>query len=82
MANFSPLAAEIVSLVWDAQQIFTGFASWLRYCRDVAHRKPTKLCTMFGRLLGVVRGMELRNFAEGAVYIRLGGHHVGHRLTF
>jgi len=28
-----------------------GFTSWLRYCSDVAQRKPTKLCTMFGRLL-------------------------------
>jgi len=28
------------------------FASWLRYCSDGTERKPTKLCTMFGRLLG------------------------------
>jgi len=34
------------------QQISTGFASWLRYCSDVARRRPTQLCTMFGRLLG------------------------------
>ena len=34
------------------QQISTAFASWLRYCSDVAHRKSTKLCTMFGRLPG------------------------------
>ena len=34
------------------QQISTGFASCLRYCRDVAHRRSTKLCTMFGHLLG------------------------------
>jgi len=27
------------------------FAFWLRYCGDVTHRRPTKLCTMFGRLL-------------------------------
>ena len=33
------------------QQISTGFASWLRYCSDVAHQRPTKLCTMFGRIL-------------------------------
>ena len=33
------------------QQISTGFASWLRYCSDVAQWKPTKFCTMFGRLL-------------------------------
>jgi len=30
------------------QQMSTAFASWLRYCSDVAQRKPTKLCTMFG----------------------------------
>jgi len=34
------------------QQISTGFASSLRYCIDVAQRRSTKLCTMFGRLLG------------------------------
>jgi len=32
-----------------------GFASWLRYCSDVAHRKPTKLCTMFDPSPGLVR---------------------------
>ena len=26
--------------------------SWLHYCSDVAHRRPTKLYTMFGHLLG------------------------------
>ena len=30
----------------------TGFATWLRYCTDVAQWMSTKLCTMFGRLLG------------------------------
>ena len=25
-----------------------GFTYWLRYCSEVAHRRPTKLCTMFG----------------------------------
>jgi len=34
------------------QQISTGFASWLRYCTDVAQRRSIKLCTKFGRLLG------------------------------
>jgi len=34
------------------QQISTGFASCLRYCSDVAHQRPTKLRTIFGRLLG------------------------------
>jgi len=34
------------------QQISTGFESWLCYCSNVVHRRPTNLCTMFGRLLG------------------------------
>ena len=34
------------------QQISTGFASCLRYCSDVVHRRPTELWTMFCRILG------------------------------
>ena len=34
------------------EQISTCFASWLRYRSDVTRRRPNKLCTMFGRLLG------------------------------
>ena len=34
------------------QQLSMGFASWLRYFTEVAQRRSTKLCTMFGRLLG------------------------------
>jgi len=49
MAHFGPLTTEIGSAVWDTQQISTGFASWLRQC---AQRKPTKLWTVVGRLLG------------------------------
>ena len=49
MVNFVLLVAEIGLLVWD---ISTGFASWQRYCSDVAQRKPTKLCTVFGPYLG------------------------------
>jgi len=33
-------------------QISTDFASWLRYCSNVVHRRPTKLCAMFDHLLG------------------------------
>jgi len=131
-ANLDPLTAEIGSGVWGTQQISTGFISWLRYCSVVDHRKSTKLCTMFGHLLGCyivytlsgvvapngilpgakftlrhhafsyIGSVTIRHsssgrqpnfaawykewnhgaFAEGATYIRLGGHHVGHRLTF
>jgi len=50
----APIAAEIGWRVWDttSNQISTGFASWLRYCTDVAQRRSTILCTTFGRLLG------------------------------
>jgi len=34
------------------QQISMGFASCRHYCNDVTLRKPTKICTMFGYLLG------------------------------
>jgi len=55
MVNLGSLKAEIVWRVWStpgSQQISTGFASWLRYCTDVAQQRSTKLCTMFDRLLG------------------------------
>jgi len=52
MANFGPLTARLVYQFGVPQQISTGFASCLRHCSHVAHRRPTKHCTMFGRLLG------------------------------
>ena len=52
MVKFGLLVAEIVSLVWAPHLISTGFASWLRYCSDVAERRSTRLCMMFGRPLG------------------------------
>jgi len=48
---------------------------WKHYCTALQQRASAKLC-------GMVQGMELGTFAEGATYIRLGGHHVGHRPTF
>ena len=50
--NFGPLTAEIGWGVCGTPADFTGFASWLHYCTDVAQRRLTKLCTMFGCLLG------------------------------
>ena len=41
MANFGPLMAEIGWQFGAPQQISTGFASSLRYCSDIAHRRPT-----------------------------------------
>jgi len=51
MANFGPVMNEIRWRFRAHHQISTGFASLLHYCSDVAHWRPTKLCTMFGRLL-------------------------------
>jgi len=48
---------------------------WLRYCMALQQQASAKLC-------GVVQGMELRTFSEGAIYIWQGGHHVGHRPPF
>jgi len=52
MVNVGPLTADIGLPVWGTPANWTGFAYWLRYCSDVAHRRPAKLCVMFGRLLG------------------------------
>jgi len=52
MVNFGPLTAEIGFGVWGTPANFNVFASWLRYCTDVAQWRSTKRCTMFGRLLG------------------------------
>ena len=53
MANFVPLMAEIGSGVWGTPANFNGFhvlASLLQRFRSPD--RSTKLCTMFGRLLG------------------------------
>jgi len=51
MVNGPPLL-RLVREFGALHQISAGFVTWLCYCSDVAHRRPTKLCTMFGRLLG------------------------------
>ena len=54
MVNFSPLTADLTSVgkFGAPQQILAGFASWLHCCSAVAHQRPTKLCAIFGCLLG------------------------------
>jgi len=47
MVNFGPLAAEIDWRVWGTPVNSTGFTSSLRYCTDIAQRKPIKLRTMY-----------------------------------
>jgi len=46
MVNFGPLAAEIVSLVWDTLQISTGFASWQRYCTASSSGRPLNFAAL------------------------------------
>ena len=47
---------------------------WQHYSTALEQRPSAKLC-------GVVLGMNYGTFIDGATYIRLGGHHVGHRPT-
>ena len=49
--ELSPLTAEVREF-GARQQFSTDFAAWLHYCSDVTYQRPTKLCMMFGRLLG------------------------------
>jgi len=49
MVNFGPLAAEIGLPVWGTPANFNGVLAALGLLRsDVAHWRPTKLCTMSG----------------------------------
>jgi len=61
MANFGPLTAEIGSGVWGTPANFNGFRAFVTAATYVAHRRPTKLCTMFGRLL---RWYTVYSFSE------------------
>jgi len=68
VVNVGPLAAEIGPVVWDTPANFNGFrvlAALLNarcYYTALQQRALAKLC-------GVVQGMELQNFAEGATYM-------------
>ena len=73
MVNFSPLAAEIGLPVWGTPPDFIiGFSLCLRYCSDVVQRRSTKLCTMFGRLLGwfTIYAFSWRNFTTRKFTLR------------
>jgi len=52
MVNFGLLTAKIGWRVWGTPANFSGFCFVASYCSDVAQRRSTKLCTMFGCLLG------------------------------
>jgi len=67
MVNFSPLAAEIVSLVWGTRGNFNGFRV---------------LAALLYSTLVVGVSQTLRRWTEGATYIQQGGHHSGHWPTF
>jgi len=67
MANFGPLAAEIVSLVWGTPGNFNGFRV---------------LAVLLHGCLVVGVSQTLRRWTKGATYIRQGGHLVGHWSTF
>jgi len=67
MANFRPLAAEIISLVWGTPANFNGF----RVLAALLH----------GTLLVGV-SQTLQRWTEGATYIRQGSHHIWHWPAF
>jgi len=67
MVNFSPLGAEIGSLVWGTPANFSGFRV---------------LAVLLHDTLVVGVSQTLRRWTEAATYIRQGGHHVGHWPTF
>jgi len=67
MVNFGPLAAQIISLVWGTPANFNGFRI---------------LAALMRSTLVVGVSQTLQRSAEGATYIRQGGHHVGHWPTF
>jgi len=67
VVDLSQLAAEIVSLVWGTPLNFNGFRV---------------LAALLHGTLVVGVSQTLRRLTEGAIYIRQGGHHVGHWPTF
>ena len=67
MVNFSPLVAEILSLVWGTPANFNVFHV---------------LAALLHGTLVVGVSQTLRRWTEGVIYIRQGGHHVVHWPTF
>jgi len=67
MVNFGLLTAEIRWRVWGTPANFSGFRV---------------LAALLHGTLVVGVSQTLRHWTEGATYIRHGGHHVGHWLTF
>ena len=49
-SQYGPLTGEIGSGIWGTTANFNGFRL-LAFCTDVAQRRSTTLCTMFGRTL-------------------------------
>jgi len=67
MVNFDLLTAEICWRVWGTPATFNGFCA---------------LAALLHSTLVVRVSQTLRHWTEGATYIRLGSHHVGHWPTF
>jgi len=67
VVNFGPLAAEIGLVVWVTPANFNG----IRVLAALLHSS---------QVVGV--SQTLRRWAEGAIYVWQGDHHVGHWPTF
>jgi len=79
MVNFGLVMAEIGSVVWGTQLIATGLASCLRYCSDVAHRRPTKLCRMvrYIHIFGVLAPDGILPVAKFTLLLSLAFSYIG-----
>jgi len=79
MANFSQLTAEIRLPVWGTPANFNGFRILPLLLQRRRSPKANQTLPIFAAWY---KEWNYGTFAEGATYIRLGGHHVGHRPTF
>jgi len=94
MVNFGLLTAEICWRVLGTPANFNGF----HVLASLLQRRPSTRVNQTlhdvwpspglveqrasANVCGIIQRMELRTFAEGAIYIQLDGHHVGHRPIF
>jgi len=67
MVDFGPLAADTGPVVWGTPANFNGFLVLAALLRGTP-------------AVGV--SQTLQRWTEGATYVRQGGHHVWHWLTF
>jgi len=78
MANFGPLAAEIVSGVWGTPTNFNGF----RVLASLLQRRRLPKANKTLHDLWPSAGLVHYIYIGGATYVRQGDDHIGHGPTF